>query len=344
MKIENQKGSWVFITPIYNLILRKEVKEELRIDRVTFISARKLLKIKNSLGVDQKVIKELKSKWDINKYFSAHKTFALVRINIEPSKVKTDCFKIVRDELMILATSQLFFQNRSYTGFLGFAGENDFSTTSHIFLETNKKYLLYGQQMTRSPLGLDLDKEWLQYHKQFFFFRLLKVIRYKKSFSKEWRGELKRAIILVGKSINTSDISSAFLWNMIALEILLTHQGDSYKTDLPKRIEALLGWYHKWDSDDYVEEIKRVYTLRSAFVHDGNSTYITKKDLLFTDKLLFNVLLNIIKNISYFGSKNSVIEFAKKYEARSYLGLKRTIKPKFYFADKKYSQNDLIEI
>lgn len=345
MKIENQNGSWVFITPIYNLRLHSAVNEELRIDRVTFISSRKLKKIRNRLGIDRKVINELQRKWDIKKYVDTFQTFAILRIGGEPAKIKTDSFRLVHDELLILATSQLFFQNRSYTGFIGFFGENNSSSTQHLFLESNKKYFSYGEQMTRSPQGLDLDKEWLSFHRYFYFFNLLNVIRSKKGFSSEWREEIKRASVFMGKSINTSDISSAFLWNMIALEILLTHQGSSYKSDLPKRIEALLGWFKNWDAENYYDNIVRVYALRSAFVHDGNETSITKKDLLFTDVLLFNVLWNIIKNISFFSSKNKVIDFTKDYEARKYLRLKRGKNPKLYFADNKgYSKQDLAEI
>ncbi|HCY74412.1 MAG TPA: hypothetical protein DHV28_00690 [Ignavibacteriales bacterium] len=344
MKIESHNGSWTFITPIFNLKLHDVVNEEFRIDRVTFISSKKIMNIKNRLGIDKKVITELQKKWDVRKYINSFHTFGILRIGGEPAKVKTDCFRLVRDELLILATSQLFFQNRSFTGFLGFSGENDLSSIQHLFLESSKKYFTYGKQLTRSPLGLDLDKEWFDYHKKLFFFKLLDVIRPKKNFSSEWREEIKRAAIFLGKSINTSDISSAFLWNMIALEILLTHQGDSYKTDLPKRIEALLGWFKRWETDSYIDNIVRVYKLRSAFVHDGNNGAITKKDLLFTDKILFNVLWNIIKNISFFSSKNKVIEFTKDYEARTYLNLKRKKKPKLYFADKSYSPQELIEI
>lgn len=344
MKIENQKGNWVFITPIYNLILNRAVKDEVTIDRVTFISAKKILNIRNRLGVDKFVIKELQKKWDINNYLNSFQTFAVVRFTGEPSSIKTACFRLVHDELMILAVSQLFFTNRSFTGFLGFAGENDFSSTRHIFLESKKKYLVYGEQMTRSPLGLDLNVEWVQYHKKFFFFKLLKVIRPKKGFSSEWRNEIKRAAIFLGKSTNTPDIASAFLWNMISLEILLTHQGDTYKIDIPKRIEALLGWFPKWESDNYFNEIQRVYTLRSEFVHDGNSANITKKNLLFTDKLLFNIFWNIVRNISFFSSKNRLIEFTKEYEARKCLGFKRKKNPKLFFVDKTYSKKELNEM
>lgn len=344
MKIQDHNGKWTFITPIYNLKLDTAVNDEFRIDRVTFISSKKLLKIKNRLGINKQIIKELKNKWDINKYIKSFSTFGILRISGEPTNIKNNCFRIVREELLILATSQLFFQNRSYTGFIGFYGENDISLTEHLFLENSKKYLAFGKQMTRSPLGLDLDAEWINYHKKFFFFNLLQIIRPKKNFSSEWRDEIRRATIFLGKSINTSDISSAFLWNMIALEILLTHQGDTYKSDIPKRIEALLGWYKYWESENYYNNIIHVYTLRSSFVHDGNDKQITKQDLLFTDKLLFNVLWNIIKNISYFGSKNRLIEFANDYEARKYLKLKRRKRPKLYFADKNYSQKDLIQI
>lgn len=178
-----------------------------------------------------------------------------------------------------------------------------------------------------------------------FFFTLLKVLNNEIYVARSWRNELKRAAILLGQSQCCSDVAQSFLWNMIALEILLTRQGDKYTDVLPTRIEAFLGWVGFWTVERYSERIKELYRKRCDFVHNGNQKNITISDLLFTDDLLQNLLMNLMRHISLFNSKAAVIEFSKKIEAEHVLGMRPGVRPKsLRFFSRTYTERDYQEI
>jgi hypothetical protein len=137
----------------------------------------------------------------------------------------------------------------------------------------------------------------------------------------------------------------SFLWNMIALETLLTKQTDKYTDALPKRVEAFLGWIGFWETENYEQRIREAYQKRCIFVHSGNNSTITKQDILFTDDLLLNLLYNITKFYRIFKSKNDIIEFADKVEAEHKLGIRSKVRPKkLMFISRKYSEKDLNEM
>jgi hypothetical protein len=164
---------------------------------------------------------------------------------------------------------------------------------------------------------------------------------------RSWKNDLKRAATLIGQSHCSIDITQSFLWNMIALEILLTqHDRHRRYTDiLPERIEAFLGWIGFWDTDNYTERIAEVYGKRCDFVHAGKREHITVEDLLFTDDLLYNLLFNLIHHINHFPSREAVIDFADKVKAEHTLGIKSRVRPKtLTFVSHHYSPKDYQEI
>jgi Apea-like HEPN len=123
---------------------------------------------------------------------------------------------------------------------------------------------------------------------------------------------------------NSNDLEDAFLWNMIALEILLTNSDDRKFLDiLPKRIEAFFGWYTNWKTDEFEKKIGEIYGKRCCLVHRAKGEDITTEDLLFTDSLLFNLLLNITSFPKIFCTQNNLIDFSRKLEAQKVLGIRR---------------------
>jgi hypothetical protein len=49
--VRGHDGKWVFIAPVANLYLRDAVNGELRVDRVLFVSAKKLPRIRRRLRI-----------------------------------------------------------------------------------------------------------------------------------------------------------------------------------------------------------------------------------------------------------------------------------------------------
>jgi len=156
---------------------------------------------------------------------------------------------------------------------------------------------------------------------------------------------LWQASVLIGRSIGTLDVATAFLWNMIALECLLTEQGDSVVDALPQRCEAFLGWVGFWKTDGFEGRIREAYKQRCLFVHQGQTAGISRELLLFTDDLLLNVLANIVNHASIFRSKADVIQFSRKVQAEHLLGVKSKVRPKKLRAlHRNYTAKDLEDI
>ena len=133
---------------------------------------------------------------------------------------------------------------------------------------------------------------------------------------------------MIGQSISSQDTSICFLSNMIALELLLTRQGDAYLDSLTKRIEAFIGWTTYWKNLNYPELIQSIYKKRCAMVHNGMVEKITHDDVQLTDELLFNIMANIVKVINILKSKDDLIKFSELVYAESLLGAKPKIRPK----------------
>ena len=341
MKLHKRRSEWAFLTPIHNLFLTEEVDEEIRIDRVTFISSAKLLRVRDRLGVNKKHLREAKSrmgKSQIRRFeqiFEEDSTFAVLRHTGKPANIRDDCYRIVQDELAVLVFSQLLFKNRKNTGFVGLAGEHDRSTATNIFLDSRTSSQITGWNTLRSPTSFTLDDTWFSFHRRLFFFELLSLLQGKVRISPNWRRSIRRAVILVGKGLNSRDVGDAFLWTMIALELLLTQKGDSYPADMVKRAASLLDWSAYWGTDSLSEGIENLYRLRCEYVHDGNADRIDAENLDLADKLVFNILWNLVDHSFVFGSKEALINFAKRHEARNLLGLSSPKKPNLHYANKR---------
>ena len=323
-------------------MLTDAVKNEFRIKRVLFISQKKLPKIRKRLGIRER-ISELDPHY--REIFTSADTFAVLRHSGKPDELRTKCIRIIKDELSILALSQLGYRKRRFGSYPAIKGEVNTGKTSDLFLNEEDDRLIIHHGLVGKIDSLWLERRWKNYHKKVFFYRLLKIFNDDIKVAKSWRNDLERAAILIGQSQCSTDIAQSFLWNMIALEILLTEQVDKYTDILPKRIEAFLGWVGYWEINNYEERIKEIYQKRSSFVHSGKSETISVQDLLFTDDLLLNLLSNLVYHTERFSSKKAVIDFAKKVEAEHVLGVKPKIRPKtLRFFSRSYTPQDYEKI
>ena len=344
-------GDWVFITPVGNVVLTEDVNEEFRVDlrgqSVLFVSRAKLPRIRRRLGINVPVSSLRKSAGvkAFADFFDTSETFAVVRQKGKPDEIEKPCFRLVRDAISILALSQLGYSFRRFSSHISLYGEHEPTRASHIFLNKNNTNKSMAGRITRGPTSLVLDARWQRFQQQAFFANLMRILSGATSVDSSWRKDLLRVALLVGQSNNSNDIPAAFLWNMVGLEVLLTKRGDSHSTVLPKRIEAFLGWVGFWNTDQYEQRIKDAYATRCALVHDGDKESIQRRDLLFSDDLLLNMLYNIVSFPKVFRSKEHVIHFADLVEAERMLGLKSRVRPKnLLFISRKYSEKDLDSI
>lgn len=314
-------GNWTFVIPVQNLHLTKAVKREYKVNRVTFVNGNKLPYIRKRLGIGA-TISSLKQKPLNEEFFDSASTFAVVRHQGEGEEWESKCLRLVREEASILASSQLGYSKRgqmvpitpegeAWTSRIRYRAISDQDSTSggYLFKST-------------SPGGtVAFDDRLLGHLKNGFFINLLKILRGELSVEESWRKELRKVALLVGESVASDDLLKSFLWNVSAMEMLLT-EGENRVIDiLPSRAEALLGWVAFWEVDDYKERIRDAYEQRNRFLHRGDREGISWKKLAFTDHLLVNLLSNLVGQPTPFKSKQEVIQFSNELEAEATLGL-----------------------
>lgn len=248
--LQERKGDWIFLTPVGNLILTNSVNKEFKINRVLFVDQKKLPRIRKRLGLNARV-SEIKKSTIHTDFFDRANTYAVMRTKGRPVDLETECFRTIRDALSILALSQLGYSKRRFTGQLSLLGEHEVPSVEHFFLNKNDSSKLTKAQLTKNPSPLILDERWNKFQKQMFFTNLMKILSKERHVAPNWREDLRKASTLVGQSINSNDVSTSFLWNMIALELLLAKSGDKHSDILPKRAEAFLGWIGFWQTQNY---------------------------------------------------------------------------------------------
>ena len=310
--LEDKYGNWLFFIPISGLTLTKSVNNEIRVNRVTFISKDKIPRVRKRLGLPYR-FSELASQHNkpvrdiAGNFFKDSNTYAITRLKGTPKEKEKDSIRIVRDELNILAFSQLGYTRRRFIRRLNIKSGIHGGLYQSMFLNVDQNEFRLNNQTQYSPVPLKLDSTWVQFHKRFFYNDLLKIIRDEIKVKKNWRATLHRVVMFAGQSQNSNDISSAFLWNIIALEMLLGDRSDqSISTSLIDRSEYLLGWEKTWEQLNYPNRIETLYKNRSDYVHNGKTKAISIDDLLFSDDVIFNIINNLITDLSEIKLQNRI--------------------------------------
>lgn len=328
--------SWSFMFPVGELILTEAVGREFRIDRVTLVHKDKLPHIRKRLGLGVRVsdLKRIIRGWG---FFDTGEAFAVVRQSGDPEEIEPRALEMIREELSILAVSQLGYHKRNQMGLIVAPGEVPHPYITYLAVSSQDS-IRFGNLLKRTaPFGqVVLDGRWKNYQDNVFFTKLLKILRGETEVEEGWRRELRRATLMIGESIGTTDLLKSFLWNWVALETLLTRQQDKVEDMLPKRAEALLGWartYYDtdttlWHAEGYESRIRNVYRRRNALLRQGNREGITEQDVEFTDHLLLNLLSNLVSFPKLFRSKSVIISFSEKVEAENVLGIRPRVRPK----------------
>jgi hypothetical protein len=249
ISLKDKNGDWLFITPIDGLELTKDINEEFTVNRVTFVSREKLPRIRKRLGFPTtitdltKVVSKKAKGFEkhLKEFFTSSKTFAVLPYKGKPKEKEKDCIRLVREELEILSFSQLGWSKRQFNRRLVIKTVEQGNFYRTVDINQHVKELSYSLKKQFSPVPFILDKNWVAFHKRFFFFDFLKIIRGQSKVSDQWRIKLHRTVSLSGQSQNSNDLAFCLLWNVIALEMLLTKRGEKISEMLTKRAEYFLG-------------------------------------------------------------------------------------------------------
>lgn len=346
-RFEDIDGNWVFITPIANVVLTEAVNREFRIGRVLFVHGRKLPHIRRRLGL-RSTVSDLKASFPVKsfqEFFGLSDVFAVVIQRGKPDPVESACYKLISDAISLLSLSQLGYSRRRSSAQIAIHGQHGPDRSSRVLIQKDGVGKSFGGKYTRGLMPLTLNAQWKRWQREVFFFKLIKLLFEEDSIDRSWREDLRVASTLVGQSVNTRDVVSAFLWNMIALERLLTRRNDEVSSALPARTEAFLGWVGYWEVGRYKERMRDIYRKRSALVHAGAREDIAPRDVLFTDEILLNLLSNLVNLSRLFPSKQHVVDFANKVEAERILGTRPRVRPgKLHYIGQSSRDEDFGEI
>lgn len=327
--MRTKHGKWTFVFPIENVALTHATGNKFRIDRLTLVTYDYLRSQRRSFGIPKRLSDLQKRGEGLKEYFfKKSQTFAVVRATGILGELEPKVLRLAREELAILALSHLGYSHRRRRAVPSIMGERPAGSRSSFVINTSDASWTHAVRTLGATQPLALTAQWIQFHRRLFFPKLLRVLRSRGARTKEWQADLRNAAILLGLSQMSTDSPQAFLWNMIALELLLTRQEDTYVDALPTRAEAFLGWVGYWQVQDFERRIRAAYQKRCQLVHRGERELIDAKDVIFTDQLLLNLMSNIVVNIDRFPSKKSIIDFSKMVEAERLLGVKAKTRPK----------------
>ncbi len=256
-----QKNSdWLYISPVYHLEISKDVNRELTVGRVIFVDIKKLQRIRKRIGLPI-VLSKIDKKIPGVSFFKESKTYAIIQFRGIPEQKELECRELIENAIAIISSSQLGYCNRDNNSQFGIIKTR--GTGNRFFINKNKFEAHLNRFVESKVLPFRLDKRWKEFHKQFYFFDLLKLISTNNKMQKKWKETIIRAARMSGKSMQSRDLEYSFLWNMIIVEMLLTEQGDKF-LDVFTSVNKPYGLHRSRDEKYFKGE--KIFSLRKCSV------------------------------------------------------------------------------
>lgn len=350
--------NWLFVTPVRNLVIDKSLRRRLVIGRVEFIRPDRLAYMRRRFRIAYRVSQLRRNDPYLDKLVKGEEALAVLHVRLKEGQDFKDaaqkCFSVVKNATALLSLSRCGYSRRRHRQIFGIDVQSARAWQSYVFLEKGTAPTslgplpLCGGRLEGSYTPFFLDKLWLDFHsKHGFLFSLLDILYgiQKKAVSSGWRERLERAALFAGRGWQTLDPVQAFLYNIFALETLLLESGGKTE-DLAKRVEAFLGWAGFWGQDEgFTKKVEDMHKVRHQIVHQADTSKFTLDHLLFSDDLVFNLFLNLVKHVRLFKTQEDVIDFCRKVEAERILGLKSSVRPRGFRAmAPRYTDRDKVEI
>jgi len=253
LQISLVRGTWIYLIPVSGLHLTNVVNEEIAIERVTFITVRKLARVRKRLGLPEP-ISRLRLRYTMVEFLSDEtQVVAVFRHTGKPHEIEAIVRKNVTEALWLFSASQLGFKKRRNSSF-PVVGVTTARRFVQLCINTDTSGGIYSGRREGKFQDLVANKYWVAYNREMFFGNLLRILHGHIKVADSWRDTLRRVALLVGQSQSSSDVAQAFLLNMIAIETLLMEQQDKQKDALPERVEAFIGWIGYWHTSHYEEK------------------------------------------------------------------------------------------
>lgn len=324
-KNKKPKESFSCFIPVYGLDIGNNFNGELTIERVTFIRADKIPRIRKKLGLPKPISHYQKRQRPFGgrKILSEAKTYAYLKSRRNPDSQSFETeMRCVLEALWILGSTMLGHIDRGRCDIsLRPYPEAKFFEEFYNFKNNSDDFTVHHTVFTAVE-DFSFHTFWKRSLKRNNYIKLLRIIHGDIPVNTKWRTNLRTAAIIAGQSQFARYLHEAFFLDMVGIETLLAYPGDKFPDALINRLFALFGWLTDEKSEMWKSIVKRLYEQRCSFVHSGEQKEITWTDLHNADTILANLLMNLSGLTKTIKSKQDIIAYANEIEARKILGKK----------------------
>jgi len=311
-ELEERESDWLLLIPIEKLAISDEspIDGSLEVGNVTFCSPERT---KQELG---DLIRDPESGYTQLAKRSAKldeaSAFVVLRQAGRLRSLRPTAHAAVRDAINILVAASCTWHGRMHpvaTGPFGcspslgrYCAAFDLSVGGAV-----------GNEQSIAPFQtLFIDKRWHQHLRDTGFIDVFDAIR-EGSICPQWRRQIRCAASMYGRSLSTVELPDALVFNVIAMETLLTRPSERNGRALARRIKGLLGWDFRRSYPEYEDHVKSLHQVRCAIVHDSDPRGVTGRLLLASDLFVENCLLNIARNLDHFPRKDAMIAVIDRF-------------------------------
>jgi len=328
-------GSHVYLQPVMNLRLGKEIGEELTIGDVLLVSSAKLRRIRRRIGLPWRVSES--PQW-LKSAVRDFETFGVVACADSGEAALRRAETQIREACSILRCASWPFAKRSRKNLL------------HVFGPSNVAYKVLSRQIVidrtsgrltgtrteqrRSLIPFETDHFWRNFQTMHGSLRALaRFVDTQPGVDSKWQGAVRRAASSFGESLQEADRALAFLFDMMALDTVLLDEKDRSREMFP-RLDAVLGWSNAGLSTPWFQarDLKQLSKRRNELVHDGDSSRLQARDLILADELLANLISCVCRMGHRWRARADMIQFAERVVCRQKLGVRPYAKESRYFA------------
>jgi hypothetical protein len=286
---------------------------------VTFISAKKIPRIRRRLGFPER-ISDLRAV----DFFSLADTYAHLKSKRGERDLLNRELHRIRQAVLLLASSQFYRERRNRRRYFGGPEYATFLHDQHLLVDITSRSVVTNWHRLSPMEPYTLDKQWEGFFRRHFFPKLLHIINGQVKISNDWFYCIRNAALFAGQSYQARTRWEMLLYDMIGIDTLLLRRKENSQDALIERLEALFGWFtiEVDDQLQWKDLISKLYSLRNKIVHDGDVRDVTMQDVINADMILGNLLNNICALPKRFPSKKAIIDLADCLKARKVLGMK----------------------
>lgn len=331
---KNHQKQFFFLIPIYNLIIAKDVNNEIMIGNTLFVDTEKIPRIRKRLNLPFRV-SYIKKKMDGRDILTKAPSYAYISVRANNEDIaQRIALAEVRKNLYLLMSCQ-FQTTKRYNLYRFGCFHTQFNDEWDQTLrwEKGKKDVNISEKRCGTSEFI-LNKHILSSPKKIFFIDFLKLKE------GEWKGTIEKTIILIGKSMLSDSIDDALIYNVRAIEALLKEGRKDTTGMIVDKIEALFHWALEFNKQRFEE----IYKKRCNITHEGAYEEGTCEDLVYLDEVIFNLLNIICKLNKTVKCKNDITKYTKKYFAYKVLKKKMPLEPEYrkvYYSPITYSEKEI---